>query len=218
MKEKFESFFANLKDEYLFALKYAELEFFKLKDEIVDLLKVADSKGYSNPEYGSIEIEVIDSLQTTVCIDLYFKKVNHYAQKFSKKLDVGKLIFIPGIIEGKIIRDKKVKIELDMNDMHSIYMVSSKNIWSTNTFKELVNFKFKNEERIPVYKEVSIKDELFYYIVDVTCYYDEKRNVKETRRRYVGYIKNIPADVLLSINDDPDRKVTLDVTKPKSDF
>ena len=218
MKEKIESFLTDLKSTYSYAYKYAEFDFFKLKDEIVNLLRSADSKGYNNPECGFIEIEVIDSIQTIVCIDFYFKKTDKKVQRFSRKLDIGMLTLIPEIIKEKITNERKVRIELDMSDMHSIYMVSSKVIIPTDTFINLVHFKFKNEEKIPVYKELSIKDELFYYTIDATCYYDTKHNIKETKRRYVGYIKNIPADVLLKINDNPDRKITLDVTPSDSEF
>lgn len=207
--------FKEFYEAYSDALRYAEYEFYKLKDDIVNLLRQANSRGYNNPDYCQLTIDVKNSNQTIVKIELYFKKSGSKVQRFSRTLDLGSLVLVPELIKEKLKREHFLTIELDVNDLRSIYGISTSEITAQERFENLERFNFKGIQRKATRKELSIKDDLFYYTVEATCYYNDDSfggEQKETKRRYFGYIKNMPPSVLKIISSDPDHVVVLDVT------
>lgn len=212
---KFLDFFKEVTEAYSDALKYAEYECFKLKEDIVSLLKQANSKGYSNPDYCKMDIEVVNTWQTIVNIELIYRKTSSTVQRFTRTLDLGKIKYMPELMKSQLALSSKFSVELDVEDLSSLYSISASDVTPEISFDSLEIFNFKNISQQPIKKELFIKDDLFYYIVEATGYFENEISgtvTKETKRRYIGSIKNLPASVQNQIIQDPDHSVLLDVT------
>ncbi len=202
------NFLKDCLDAFTEAYKYAELDFFKLKNEVVILLDRARSKGYIDPAYCEMTIQVKNSFETDVQIQVFYKNFNGKYYRFKSNLDIGKLTNIPYTIKNKLDSDKTVTVKL--SDFQNLYSVKEKEIQPTIKFESLRTFTFREATVLPIRKELSIKDELFYYVVDATYVYDN--NKCDTKRKYYGNINNIPKDVLDKMSVSDENECSLDVT------
>lgn len=184
---EFLSNFLSVWDE---AFKYAELDFYKLRNEIMSLLDRARSKGYANPDYCELQIHVVNSYETDVSIEAYYNR-NRKFFRFKKNLDLGKLINVPYTIASELSRKGEVSIKL--SDFQTLYSIRDETIIPKGDFRRIHSFTFSGVSVQPMSKELSIKDELFFYQVD--CSYIYQDGHRETRTKYYGYISNIPEDV-----------------------
>lgn len=66
------SFIKDVFEVFADAYKYAELDFFKLKTEVLTLIHKANAKGYGTPDYASLSIKVESRIETTVVIEIYY--------------------------------------------------------------------------------------------------------------------------------------------------
>ena len=204
------NFFSAIKDildEVAEAYKYAELDFYKLKGEIISLIDKAKSKGYGNPDYCEVNIVVVDRFETNVKIHIYYKGTEGKFHRFMKKLDLGKLTNIPNIIKARLANIGEVSFKL--SDYHSLYSINESLISPNVDFKYLYSFTLKDARTIPSRKELHIKDELFYYKVDLVYVYDDGQT--ERRVKYFGTILNMPADVQEQIVNSDDHGCSLDI-------
>ncbi len=207
MSELF-SFIKDVLEVFSDAYKYAELDFFKLKSEVVSLINKAKNKGYGNPDYCSLAIHVESKYETTVVIEAYYNKGNGKFQKFRKTIDLGMLVNIPSVVKNRLDRTGEIAIKL--SDFDNLYSVSEKNIVPTVEFKNLYNFSLKNAKREPKKKELHITDELFYYKVVLVYIYEDGQ--KEMKVKYFGNINELPSEVIEKINSNEDKSCYMDVT------
>lgn len=202
------SFVKDLLDEFSEAYKYAELEFFKLKSEVIELINKAKAKGYGNPDYCELSIKVVNRIETNVIIEAYYKDGNGKFRRFTKKIDLGKLVDIPSVVKARLEKDSEVSIKL--SDFHKLYEVEEKDITPSVDFKNLETFSLKNAKGMPARKELHIKDNLFYYqVVLVYVYLDGE---KELRVKNFGIIENLPKEVLDKIESSEEKACFIDVT------
>lgn len=192
------------------AVDHAEYECFKLKDDIIHLLKLANDKGYKDPVKSELTIKVVNADQTIVVIDMYFNGHIERYKKFSTTLDLGCLTCIPISIKHRLGREGQVKIALDTDDFNSLFVVSSKDIRAEDDYNKLTAVIIRDERSVPEQKLLRIKDCVFYY--EVEGIYILSGGIKKSRKIYVGEIRNIPAQVVSKILSDPDLEVTIDVT------
>lgn len=189
------------------AYKYAELDFFKLKGEVISLIDRARSKGYDLPSYCELAISIISPYQTDVTIQAIYKKDGKFF-RFKKTIDVGKLVHIPQTINSRLLAEHKVTIKLE--DYANLYAVKESEIAPEVNFKALQSFTFKNVSDVPTKKEIMIQDELFYYTVSASYIFDDKP--KKTSRKYYAVINNMPDDVYSAIADSEEHECTIDVS------
>lgn len=204
------SFFSAIKDfldEFAEAYKYAELNFYQLKTEVVELLDKAKSKGYGNPDYCEMSIQVVDRFETDVTIQLIYKGKEGKFHRFKKKLDLGKLTNIPNVVRTRLANTGEATIKL--SDYQNLYMVRESNIVDNVDFKHLYAFSLKNARGIPAHKELHIKDELFYYQVSLVYVYND--GDKEVRNKYFGTILNMPTEVQEKIAASEDKACYLNI-------
>lgn len=206
-KNNFLSAIKNLLDEFAEAYKYAELNFYQLKTEVVELIDKAKSKGYGNPDYCEMNIQVIDRFETNVSIQLIYKGPEGKFYRFKKQLDLGKLTNIPNVVRTRLVNTGEVTIKL--SDFQSLYMVRESNITENVDFKHLYAFSLKNAKGTPVRKELHIKDELFYYQVSLVYVYDD--NDTEVRNKYFGTILNMPVEVQEKIASSEEKACFLNI-------
>ena len=207
---KFLDKFKEISDGFKSIIEHTEYECYKLKDDIVKLLSIANEQGYSNPVVSELSIKVVNKFQTIVRIDIYFDgNIKRYL-KFSSTLDLGRLVCVPLSLENRLINAGEVKIALDTNDFNSLFVVSTSQIRSEDDFDKLKLVTLKDVLQIPIQKQLRIKDRLFYYEVEGT--YVFKDGTKASRKLYIGHIKNMPKQVQERILQDPDLEVTIDVT------
>lgn len=202
------SFIKDVLEVVTDAYKYAELDFYKLKTEVLSLINKAQNKGYGYPDYGSLSIKVVNRYETTVVIEAYYNKGNGKFQKFKKTLDLGMLKNIPVSVKERLNRFGEVVIKL--SDFKNLSTVSEKEIISNVEFKSIYKGTMTNAKAIPNKKELHITDELFYYKVSLVYVYDNGE--KEIRTKYYGYINNIPKEVADKIALDEDKSCYIDVT------
>ena len=202
------SFLRGCLDAFQVAYKYAELDFYKLRGEVISLLDKARIKGYSYPDYCEMRIQIINSFETNVTIQSFYKGENGKFYRFKKDLDLGKLSNIPYVVKKRLDADGEVSIKL--TDFTSLYAIGDNQIVPVGDFKRLHIFTFKDAQGDPVRKEMYIKDDLFYYTVK--CSYVYENGEKETRIKYYGVIQNLPQDVIERINNDEEKECFIDVT------
>lgn len=188
--------------------KYAELDFYKLKSEVLSLLDKAKDRGYEMPDYGSLSITVKSKIETIVLIEAYYKKGNGKYQEFKKTLDLGKLTNIPSVVKSRL--DKTKSVDIKLSDFKNLYSISESDIVNTIEFENIYHFSLKNAKGKPTKKELHITDELFYYKVVLVYVYDD--DTKEIRVKYFGNILDLPVDVIEKIASNEDKSCFLDVT------
>lgn len=207
MSELF-SFIKDAFEVFADAYKYAELDFYKLKSEIIALLSKAKNKGYGTPDYCSLSIDVVNKYETTVVIEAYYNKTNGKYQKFKKTLDLGSLTNIPRIVKDRL--DKVGNVSIKLSDFNNLYTISENDIIPTIEFKLLYNFSLRNAKSTPVKKELHITDELFYYKIILVYVYETGE--KEMRVKYFGNIQGIPSEIIDKISSNEDKSCFIDVT------
>lgn len=188
------------------AYKYAELDFYKLRNEVMSLLDRARSKGYTNPDYCELRIHVVNSFETDVFIEAYYNRDGKFF-RFKKNLDLGKLVSVPYTIASELNRKGEVSVKL--SDFQTLYSIKDEAIIPKGDFRRIYSFTFTGVNVQPVSKELSIKDELFYYQVDCSYIYNDGH--KETRTKYYGYIANLPEDVKNEILTSEDHSCRMSV-------
>lgn len=188
--------------------KYAELDFYKLKSEVVSQLEKAKNRGYDMPDYGSLSIKVISRIETSVIIETYYNKGNGKYQKFKKILDLGELTNIPRVVKSRL--DRTGEVDIKLSDFKNLYSVSERDIINTVNFDNLYNFTLKDAKGIPIKKELHITDELFYYKVVMVYVYEIEH--KDIRVKYFGNIIDIPVEIIEKISSNEDKSCILDVT------
>lgn len=195
------SFIKDVIEEFSVAYKYAELDFYKLKSDVISLINNAKNKGYGNPDFCSMQIKVISKIETSVIIEAYYKKVNGKYQKFTKTLDIGKLTNVPQLVSERLTSVGEVAIKL--TDFINLYSVKEDDIIPTVEFKNLYGFSLKNAKGDPARKELHIKDELFYYKVVLVYVYENGE--KEMRIKHFGNILDMPEEVATKITSSEDK-------------
>lgn len=195
------SFIKDVIEEFSVAYKYAELDFYKLKTDVISLINNAKNKGYGNPDFCSMQIKVISKIETSVIIEAYYKKVNGKYQKFTKTLDIGKLTNVPQLVGERLTTAGEVAIKL--TDFINLYSVREDDIIPTVEFKNLYGFSLKNAKGVPTRKELHIKDELFYYKVVLVYVYENGE--KEMRIKHLGNIIDMPEEVVAKIASNEDK-------------
>lgn len=195
------SFIKDVIEEFSVAYKYAELDFYKLKTDVISLINNAKNKGYGNPDFCSMQIKVVSKIETSVIIEAYYKKVNGKYQKFTKTLDIGKLTNVPQLVSERLASNGEVNVKL--TDFINLYSVKEDDITPTVEFKNLYGFSLKNAKGIPVRKELHIKDELFYYKAVLVYIYENGE--KEMRIKHFGNILDMPEEVAAKIASNEDK-------------
>lgn len=204
------SIIADVIEEITSAYKYAEYDFYKLVNDISSLLEQANSKGYNNPDACSLSIKVVNKLLTTAIIDSYYRKDNGKFQKFSKKLDIGKLTNVPINVQKRLDIQKELLIKL--SDLDTFRSIKVEDIIPSVLFSNLYNFKLKDIVEIPQKKELHITDNLFYYKVVFVYKYDS--GIINSRIKYFGHIDDLPLEINERLLSNDARTCSLDVTNP----
>lgn len=207
MSELF-SFIKDVFEVFADAYKYAELDFFKLKTEVLSLIKKAKSNGYGTPDYASLYVKVENRYETIAVIEIYYNKGNGKFQKFKKTIDLGVLTNIPQTIKERLDRDGEVAIKL--SDFNNMISVAENDIVPNVEFKHLYSFSLKNAKGVPIKKELHITDELFYYKVVLVYIYENGE--KELRVKYFGQIVDLPEEVINKITTNEEKSCYIDVT------
>ena len=192
------------------AVDHAEYECFKLKDDIVQLLKIANEKGFNNPVKSELTIKYVNRDQTIIVIDVYFNGTVERYKKFSSTLDLGSLVCVPISVKKRLDADGQVKIALDTDDFNSLFVVSTKDIRKEDDYNKLIQVSIREEVAIPTQKILRIKDRVFFY--EVEGIYVFSNGTRRSKKLYIGEIKNMPPQVISKLLSDPDLEVSIDVT------
>lgn len=192
------------------AVNHAEYECYKIKDDIVQLLKIANEKGFNHPVKSEITIKYINRNQTIVVIEIYFNGTVERYKKFSSTLDLGSLICVPVGIKKRLEEDHQVKIALDTDDFNSLFIVSTNDIRKEDDYVKLTKVNIREELTEPAQKLLKIKDRVFFY--EVEGIYVFSNGSKRSKKLYIGEINNIPSHVVSNLINNPDLEVTIDVT------
>lgn len=204
LKTRIGSFLEAFADAY----KYAELDFYKLRGEILTLLNRARSKGYENPDYCELTITIASRIETDVTISAFYKSSDGKFYRFKRALDLGRLVNIPHIVNERLKKGEPVSIRI--SDFQSLYAISENDINPSGDFNKIQIFTFKDVTVSPKRKEISIKDELFYYVVNCTYIYEDRR---DTRTKYYGTLRNLPDDIIQKISTSENHECSVEITE-----
>ena len=195
------NFFRNLR----VALQYANYDFYKLKKEILSLIKRGREQGLDNPDYCKLTVKNSSlGRDYPVFIDLYYKKNNDEAIHLPQELLIGTFVTIPTGIKQALTRDGFVEIRI--NNLTELSISSSEEVSKPIKFESILSFSSSKEPLTS--REVTIKDEIFAY--RVIYRYDTPS--KKEQKKVVTYadIIGIPTDVSLKLKTDGQCTIKID--------
>lgn len=195
------NFFRNLKT----ALEYANYDFFKLKKEIISLIKRGREQGLDNPDYCKLTVKNSSvGRDYPVYIDLYYKKNNDEAIHLPQELLIGTFMTIPTGIKQALTRDGFVEIRI--NNLAELSISSTEEVSKPIKFESILSF---SSSKVPLTaRQVTIKDEIFAY--RVIYRYDTPSKKEQNKVITYADIIGIPSDVFSKLKTDGQCTIKID--------
>lgn len=188
---------ANLFRNLKAALQYANYDFYKLKKEIIALIKRGREQGLDNPDYCKLTIKNSSvGRDYPVYIDLYYKKNNEEAIHLPQELIIGKFATIPTGIKKTLIADGFVEIRI--NNLAELSISSTEDVVKPIRFESISNFSSSKQPLTS--RKVKIKDEIFVY--RVIYMFDTPTRKEQTKVVTYADILGIPTDVDFKLKSD----------------
>ena len=182
-------------DLFKSAIQYANFDFFKLKEEVLSLIKIGREQGLDYPDYCRITIKNPSrKVDYPVSIDLYYKTDEQGAMHLPKSFLVGSFKSIPSHLEQVLIQNGFLEIRID--NLLELSLSANEEVSGTIKFDSVVNFIPKTAYKN---RKILIKDDLFTYKV-VYSYETLDGTVKSKTISYADII-NIPMDVSAKLKE-----------------
>lgn len=195
------NFFRNLKA----ALQYANYDFYKLKKEIILLIKRGREQGLNNPDYCKLTVKNSSvGRDYPVYIDLYYKKSNDEAIHLPQELLIGTFMTIPTGIKQVLTRDGFVEIRI--NNLAELSISSTEEVSKPIKFESILSF---SSSKVPLTsRQVTIKDEIFAY--KVIYRYDTPSKKEQNKVVTYADIIGVPSDVSSKLKTDGQCTIKID--------
>lgn len=187
------------------ALNYANYDFYKLKKEVVNLVRIGRMQGLDNPDYCKITIKnVASGWDFPVKLDLYYKVDGNQVMYLPQDLLIGSFSSMPSLIKSALISEGQVEIKI--NNLAELYISAEEEVEKPINFNSIVNFGFS--QQMITSRKVTIKDEIFTYRV----IYDYEANVTAKKTKVITYadIVGMPDDVIQKMKSDGNCKIKID--------
>lgn len=172
------------------ALSYANYDFYKLKKEIVDLVKRGREQGLDNPDYCKLTVKNSSiGRDYPVYIDLYYKTGDNEAMHLPQELLIGTFSTIPSTIKKAL--SSNGYIEIKINNLAELCISATEEVSKPIKFDSITGFG-SNAQPLSE-RKVTIKDEIFAYRV----IYSYSTPTKTENTKVVSYcdIFGMPTDV-----------------------
>ena len=179
------------------ALAYANYDFYKLKKEIVDLIKTGRMQGLDNPDYCKVTVKNSSlNHDYPVLIDLYYKIGNNEAMHLPQELLIGTFSTIPSTIKQTLTNNGFVEIKI--NNLAELCISAAEEVEKPIKFDAITNFS--SSKQLITHRLVTIKDEIFSYRV----IYRYKTQQSDNNIKVVTYsdIIDMPFDVVTKLKSD----------------
>lgn len=187
------------------ALNYANYDFYKLKSEIVDLVKRGREQGLDNPDYCKLTVKNSSiGRDYPVYIDLYYKTGDNEVMHLPQELLIGIFSTIPSTI--KSVLSSKGYVEIKINNLAELCISATEEVSKPIKFESITGFGSNTQPLTS--RKVTIKDEIFAYRV----IYSYSTPTKCENIKVVTYsdILGMPTDVINKLMIDGVCTLTLD--------
>lgn len=171
------------------SIKYANYDFFKLKEEIIALIQIGRGQGLNNPDYCSITVKNSSrNIDYPVTIDLYYKTGEQEAMHLPKSFIVGTFKSIPGRIKQMILQNGFVEIRIE--NLLELSLSIHDSVASPINFDSITGFAPQDSYKS---RSVIIKDDIFTYKVTFSYILSDG----STRSKSISYsdIIGLPSDI-----------------------
>ena len=176
------------------ALAYANYDFYRLKKEIVDLVKKGREQGLDNPDYCKLTVKNSSlNRDYPVLIDLYYKIGNNEAMHLPQELLIGTFSTIPSTIKQTLTNNGFVEIKI--NNLAELCISAAEEVEKPIKFDAITNFS--SSKQLITHRIVTIKDEIFSYRV----VYKYNTQESDNNIKVVTYsdIMGMPSDVIAKL-------------------
>jgi hypothetical protein len=181
------------------ALKYANYNFFQLKEEVVSLVQRGRQYGYDVPNYCKITVKnSAKRYDYPVLIDLYYKDKDNDQQviHLPQELLIGVFTTIPTPIKERL--ERKGFVEIVVENLAELFISASEEVSKPISFSSISSFSSNRE--ILSSRVVTIKDELFAYRVKYL--YNTPKSKGNVKVVSYADIANMPEDVKKILESD----------------
>lgn len=179
------------------ALNYANYDFYKLKKEIVNLVKRGREQGLDNPDYCKLTVKNSSlNRDYPVFIDLYYKTGINEAMHLPQELLIGHFSTIPSTIKQSLTNNGLIEIKI--NNLAELCLSATEEVEKPIKFDIITNFSSSNQ--LITHRTITIKDEIFSYRV----IYKYKSQQSDNNIKVVTYsdIMGMPSDVIAKLKSD----------------
>ena len=179
------------------ALTYANYDFYKLKKEIVNLVKKGREQGLDNPDYCKLIVKNSSlNRDYPVFIDLYYKVGNNEVMHLPQELLIGTFSTIPLTIKQTLTNNGFV--EIIINNLAELCISVAEEVEKPIKFEAITNFS--SSKQVISHRIVTIKDEIFSYRV----VYKYNTQQSDNNIKVVTYsdIMGMPSDVITKLKLD----------------
>lgn len=179
------------------ALAYANYDFYRLKKEIVDLVRKGREQGLDNPDYCKLTVKNSSlNRDYPVLIDLYYKIGNNEAMHLPQELLIGTFSTIPSIIKEALTNNGFVEIKI--NNLAELCISAAEEVEKPIKFDAITNFS--SSKQLITHRIVTIKDEIFSY--RVVYKYNSQQSDNNIKVVTYSDIMGMPSDVIAKLKLD----------------
>ena len=179
------------------ALTYANYDFYKLKKEIVNLVKKGREQGLDNPDYCKLIVKNSSlNRDYPVFIDLYYKVGNNEVMHLPQELLIGTFSTIPLTIKQTLTNNGFV--EIIINNLAELCISVAEEVEKPIKFEAITNFS--SSKQVISHRIVTIKDEIFSY--RVVYKYNTQQSYNNIKVVTYSDIMDIPSDVIAKLKTD----------------
>lgn len=179
------------------ALTYANYDFYKLKKEIVNLVKKGREQGLDNPDYCKLTVKNSSlNRDYPVFIDLYYRVGNNEAMHLPQELLIGTFSTIPSTIKQTLTNNGFIEIKI--NNLAELCISTTEEVEKPIRFDAITSFS--SSKQLITHRIVTIKDEIFSYRV----VYKYNTQQSDNNIKVVTYsdIMCMPSDVIAKLKSD----------------
>lgn len=178
------------------SFSYASYDFFRLKEEVLSLVKIGRKSGLSIPDYCCINIKKPSKgIDYPIKIDLYYKADDQEVMHLPKSFIVGSFKTIPVFVKESLDNNGSVDIRID--NLLELTLSANEPVMPPIKFDSIVGFMPKSAYKS---RRVIIKDDLFNFKV-VYSFLSPNDDLTSNSVLYANII-GLPSDIINRIKED----------------
>lgn len=153
-------------DEYYRIKETTEIEFYRIREFLSDLILYGDRNGLHYPVVAEIIIKRMENDEYTVTLYVYYKTTEEKVQRQSRVIEIHGFDYIPVSLLPHLVNDAEVKLTFNYSELQDIQESMHLQVWHSKNqpynywlHKKLKSIDKSREQHI----RVKIKDMVLYY-------------------------------------------------------